>query len=102
MRIVSRRTLREYHARPGRGDAEAGIVAWIGETEHAEWRGFADVKASYGSASHAGENRIVFNIGGNKHHLVVSVNYAAGIVYVKFLGTHAEYDRIDVRTVHDY
>ena len=99
---MSRRTLREYCTRPGRYEAEPGITAWIEEVESAEWRNFREVKASYASASSAGDSRIVFNIAGNKHRLVVFVNYEAGIVFVKFLGTHAEYDRIDARTVNDF
>lgn len=102
MRLLTGRTLREYHQRPGRSDAEPGIAAWIEEAERAEWRTFADVKSSYGTASAVGDDRVVFNIGGNKHRLIVGIDYRAGIVYVKFIGTHAEYDRIDARTVDDY
>jgi mRNA interferase HigB len=60
------------------------------------------VKAQYGSASICGNNRMVFNIGGNKYRLVVDVQYRAGIVWVKFIGTHAQYDKIDVETVNEY
>jgi mRNA-degrading endonuclease HigB of HigAB toxin-antitoxin module len=61
-----------------------------------------DIKDRYASASICGNNRVVFNVGGNKYRLVVEVQYQAGIVWVKFVGTHAQYDRIDVETVNEY
>jgi len=71
------------------------------EAIKATWRSPQDIKDQYASASICGNNRVVFNIGGNKYRLVVEVQYQAGIVWVKFVGTHAQYDRIDVETVND-
>ena len=59
----------------------------------------ADIKARYASASFVADNRVVFNIGGNKHRLVVHVNYGVGVVLIKFIGSHKEYDAIDATTV---
>ena len=66
------------------------------------WRTPHDIKDQFAGASICGNNRVVFNVGGNKYRLVVEVQYKAGIVWVKFVGTHAQYDRIDVETVNDH
>ena len=73
--------------------------AWFKEAEHATWSGPADVKAKYGSASVLKGGRVVFNIGGNKYRLVAKVNYKGGVVLIRFVGTHAEYDCINVENV---
>ena len=73
--------------------------AWYHDVLHAGWKSPADVKRVYVSASVVGENRLVFNIGGNKYRLVVAVNYKYRMCYVRFIGTHQAYDRIDVTTV---
>jgi len=97
VRIIARRALREFweeHA-----DAEQPLRAWYHDALSAEWKSPADVKRVYASASIVAENRLVFNIGGNKYRLVVAVNYKYRICYVRFIGTHKAYDRIDVATV---
>ena len=99
MRIISRKALRQFWERPNRSDAEQPLKAWFREVSHAEWETPAQVKTAYRSASIVGRNRVVFNIAGNKYRLVVRVNYAYQIVYVRFVGTHAEYDAIDVEEV---
>ena len=68
----------------------------------AKWHTPQDIRNQFASASICGNNRVVFNVGGNKYRLVVEVQYQAGIVWVKFVGTHAQYDRIDVERVSDY
>lgn len=73
--------------------------AWYHDVLRADWRMPDDVKRVYASASVVGENRLVFNIGGNKYRLVIAVNYKYRICYVRFIGTHQAYDRIDVATV---
>lgn len=97
MRILARRTLREFWQR--HADAEQPLRAWYHDIRKADWASPADVKRVYANASIVGENRIVFNIGGNKYRLVVAVNYPYRICYVRFVGTHKAYDRIDVATV---
>jgi mRNA interferase HigB len=99
MRIISRSTLRAFWERPGHQDAEQPLNAWFREVSRADWASPSDVKAAFGSASIVGGNRAVFNIGGNKYRLVVSLNYAYRIVYVRFVGTHGEYDKIEAREV---
>ena len=97
MRIIARRTLREFWAR--HPDAERPLRAWFAAARGAEWRGPADIKARYASASLLADNRVVFNIGGNKYRLVVAIRYDARIVFIRFIGTHQQYDRIDITSV---
>lgn len=97
MHVIARRILREYWLRDSK--AELGLKAWFHEAQVAEWRNSADIKAHYGSASIINAERVVFNIGGNKYRLVVRINYGSRTVFVRFIGTHREYDRIDVETI---
>src|SRR3546814_536496 len=95
MRIVTRRMLREFWEQPGRHDAEEPLKSWFKETKAADWKTPADIKAQYRSASLLANNRVVFNIAGNKYRLIVLVRYQAGAVYIRFVGTHKEYDALD-------
>ena len=97
MRIIARRTLREFWAR--HPDAERPLREWFAEAHRAEWRGPADIKARYPSASVVANDRVIFNIGGNKYRLVVAIRYDARIVFIRFIGTHQRYDRIDAASV---
>lgn len=99
MRIISRKTLRVFWEKPGHADAEQPLKAWFREATHANWRSPADIKAAFRSASIVGRGRIVFNIAGNKYRLVVRVNFPYRIMYVRFVGTHRQYDEIDVESV---
>jgi mRNA interferase HigB len=99
VRIISRRTLREFWEQRGRGDAEQPLRAWFAEASRASWKTPADIKAAYRSASFVGSDRVVFNIAGNKYRLVVAVKYSAQIAFIRFVWTHAEYDDIDVAEV---
>lgn len=99
MRVVAVKTLRDFWLRhPG---AEQALKAWYDEARHAQWATPQDIKARYGSASFVGGNRVVFNIKGNDYRLVVAVAYRFQAAYIKFVGTHAEYDRIDAATVEE-
>jgi mRNA interferase HigB len=95
MRIVARKTLLtfiESHAR-----AEQALLAWHLEASKANWRTPQDIKNQY--ASFVGRNRVVFNIKGSDFRLIVAIAYQIGVVYVKFVGPHAEYDKVDAATV---
>ena len=97
MRVVAVKGLREFwQCNP---DAERPLRAWYDEVSRASWRTPADVKAQFRNASILGSRRVVFNIKGNSYRLVAALAYHTGIVFVKFIGTHAEYDRIDAETV---
>ena len=97
MRVIAKRALREFW-RIHR-DAEQPLKAWYREANEAEWTTPHEVTRRYRSASIIANNRVVFNIAGSKYRLVVGINYGLGIVYVRFIGTHAQYDRIDARTI---
>ncbi len=97
MKIISRKPLKEFAKRFR--DAEGQLNAWFHEVKKACWQTPADIKAKYGSASILKGSRVVFNICGNKYRLVVRINYEKGIVLIRFIGTHKEYDRIDAEVV---
>ncbi len=97
MHVIARRTLREFWER--HTDAEDALTAWYQDASRATWRTPDDIRALYATASFVPNNRVVFNIRGNSYRLVVHVVYRTGRVYVRFVGTHAEYDRIDAETV---
>jgi mRNA interferase HigB len=103
VRIVARSTLSRYveglAGHKHRRAVKAALDAWFQEVRKAEWKSSAEVKASYSHASIVGADRVVFNIKGNAYRLVVSVNYNRGTVFIKWLGTHQKYDKIDVRTI---
>ena len=99
MRIIARKTLVDFWERPEHRDAEQPLKAWFAEARVADWRTPADIKTQYRHASILGDNRVAFNIGGNKCRLVVKFHYGTGIGYLRFVGTHAEYDRIDAETI---
>lgn len=96
---VVERFLADRAGHKGSGAARAQYEAWLGVATRARWRTPADVKASHPKASILKAGRVVFNIKGNDYRLVVAVNYAAGIVYVRFVGTHGQYDRINAGTI---
>lgn len=98
MRVLSRSTLVAFWKR--HPDAEQPLRAWFQEVELASWRGPAEVRARYGSADFVAGNRIVFNIRGNNYRIVVAVKYAPlFLVYIRFVGTHVDYDQIDATTI---
>ena len=99
MHIISRKTLRVFYERPGCSDAKGPLDAWFHEVKRENWESPADIKAKYRSASFLKGNRVVFNIGGNKYRLVVKVNYNTKTVFIRFVGTHNEYDRIDAEVI---
>jgi mRNA interferase HigB len=97
MKLVAVKILREFWAKYP--DAEQPLKAWVDEVHQADWTQPADIKAQYRSASVLKNRRVVFNIKGNDYRIVVGVAYRFGAVYVKFIGTHAQYDAIDAETV---
>ena len=97
MRIIALSTLREFwETNP---DAETPLRSWYALASRADWSTPADIKAAYRNASFAANNRVVFNIKGNDFRLVVAVRYDKGLMYVRFIGTHVEYDKIDVTKI---
>jgi len=106
LRVIARRTLREFvDSLAGSKDqptVKAAVNAWFRETKEARWRSTAEVKRSYATASVVTSERIVFNLKGNSYRLVTSIDFEKGIVWIKWIGTHRDYDRINVKEVqHD-
>ena len=103
MRIIARRTLRNFIAeRAGHHDQPAlksALDAWFAEVSQSNWNSAADVKRLYATASVISAERIVFNIKGNAYRLVVSVDFEKAIVWIKWVGTHKDYDGINVKEV---
>ena len=97
MRVIAVSTLRSFWAR--HPDAEQALKAWYEEASNARWTQPAEIKAQYRSASVLKNRRVVFNIKGNDYRLIVAVAYRLQIVYVKFVGTHKEYDAVDAETI---
>ena len=97
VRIIARRTLREFWER--HTAVEPALRAWYADTRKADWRSPADVKRVYANASIVGQNRVVFNIQGNRYRLVVAINYAYRVCYIRFVGTHQAYDKINAASV---
>lgn len=97
MRIVARSTLREFWI--NNPSAEQPLKSWFKFVSGADWNTPSDVKEDYRNVSFLAENRICFNIGGNKFRLVVRINYPFRVVYIRFIGTHNEYGLIDANTI---
>jgi mRNA interferase HigB len=100
MRVIAKRTLREFWERhPRNAPAKTALQDWYAQVSSADWATPADLKAQFRDASILRGSRVVFNISGNKYRLVVRINYPYRVVYVRFIGSHEEYDRIDANTV---
>ena len=97
MLVIARRQLCEFWAK--HPDTEEPLKTWYAEAIHATWKTPQDIKSRYGSASFTGNNRVVFNICGNKYRLVVHIKYGFETVIIRFIGTHAEYDKIDAKEI---
>ena len=100
MRVIAVSTLKAFWKdRPSCHDAEAPTLAWYRELLKADWTQPSDVKRQFGSASILQDGRVVFNVAGNKYRIVVWINYQYWVVYVRFIGTHRQYDDIDAQTI---
>lgn len=101
MRVIAKTTLKKFWQQSGNEDAQAPLEAWHDIVLKADWKTPQEVQELFKNASIVANNRAVFNIAGNKYRLVVEIQHQMGIVWIKFLGTHAEYDKIYVETVSD-
>src|SRR5215472_6325262 len=91
--------LREFWNRAGRSDAEQPLRAWVHVVRAAEWSRPTDIKEMFRSADIVANDRVVFNVGGNKYRLVAAIHYRGKRIYIRFIGTHAEYDRVNASTI---
>ena len=97
MRIYNKSTLRAYWEK--HTETVTQLQTWYRKTEQATWKNPSDIKAVYSDASILPDNRVVFNINGNKYRLIVKVHYDRQKVYIRFIGTHSEYDKVDATTI---
>ncbi|PSR52303.1 addiction module toxin RelE [Adhaeribacter arboris] len=97
MRVIAKRTLRDFWEK--HADSEQQLKSWYNEAEQADWKSPNDIKKDYPSASILEDHRMVFNIKGNNYRLIVRINYKYGIVWIRFVGTHAEYDKVDATKI---
>ena len=97
MRIIAKKILRDFwETHP---DCEQQLKSWFQETSNANWKKPNDVKSDYPSASILSDNRIVFNIKGNNYRLIIKINYDYRMIWIRFIGTHAAYDKIDATKI---
>jgi len=99
MRIIAKRTLRRFWELQNNSDSRGPLEAWHSESIKANWKTPQDIKKQFRSASILKNNRVVFNIAGNKYRLIVAVDYKRQAMFIKFIGTHKQYDEIDVETI---
>ncbi|MDX9795862.1 MAG: type II toxin-antitoxin system HigB family toxin [Arcobacteraceae bacterium] len=99
MRVISKKTLKDFYEQNLYTDSKESLEAWHKEAIKANWQNPNDIKQQYRHASIIGNNRVVFNIHGNKYRLIVKINYPAQIVFIRFIGTHAQYDKINASEV---
>ena len=97
MRVIAKRILREFWE--VHQDCKEQLKSWFNEVEKADWHSPDDIKKDYTSASILKSNRAIFNIKGNNYRLIVKINYDYGIVWIRFIGTHEEYDKINAETI---
>lgn len=97
MRVIAKRTLRDFWIK--HADAEQSLKSWYQEITNAEWASFNELKMDYPNASIVNGKRVVFNIKGNRYRLVAKFNFDYRLCFIRFVGTHAEYDKIDVTTI---
>lgn len=97
MRVIAKKTLRDFwEIHP---DSEQQLKAWYQETSKAKWEGPHQIKLEYPSASLLANNRVVFDVKGNHYRLIVKINYDYQMIWIRFVGTHAEYDKINAKTI---
>jgi mRNA interferase HigB len=97
VRVIAKKTLKQFWEK--HEDCEQQLKSWYDEAAKATWKKPGDIKKNYPSASFLADNRVVFNIKGNLYRLIVKINYPHKMVWVRFIGTHAQYDKIDANTI---
>ena len=99
MHIISHRKLKEFYESPGMEDSKVALERWYDITEKAIWHNFAEIKEDFPATDYVGNQHYVFNIKGNHYRLIVVVKFTIGRVFIRFVGTHADYDKIDASTI---
>ena len=99
MRIVSHRRIKEFYETPGREDARVALERWYDVAQNAEWKGLSDIRKDFPATDYVGNQHYVFNIKGDNYRLMVVIKFVMGYIFVRFVGTHREYDRIDASNI---
>ncbi|MCB0803313.1 MAG: type II toxin-antitoxin system HigB family toxin [Flavobacteriales bacterium] len=99
MRIIAFKTLRDFFEKPEFSDSEVSLRAWYHDAKTVEWKNSNELKKQYKNASIVGDGRVVFNIKGNDYRLVVAIDYEFQAIFIRFIGTHKQYNKIDAKTI---
>ena len=99
MRIISKKTLKKFYEQSKYSDSKSSLEAWYNEVLKLDWKNPNEVKEMYRNASIIGKEKVVFNIAGNKYRLIVKINYYAKIIFIKFIGTHKQYDKVNMENL---
>jgi len=99
MRIIAFRTIREFYQNKKYKDSELSLRSWYHDVKSADWQNLNELKEQYGNASVVGDGRVVFNIKGNTYRLVVAIDFEFQIVFIRFIGTHKQYEKINSKTI---
>ena len=99
MRIIALRTIRAFWEDANHRDSEQALKSWYAIAKRADWASPQSIRNQFGNASIINNNRVVFNIAGNKYRLIVRFNYPYRIGYIRFIGTHAQYDAVNAETI---
>jgi len=97
LRVIAKKILREFWDK--HNDCEQQLKSWYQEASSAEWKNSNEIKLEYQTASIIGDNRVVFNIKGNTYRLIIKLNFDYQMIWIRFIGTHAEYDKINAKTI---
>ncbi len=96
MRIISKKRLKDFYEQSKYSDSKSALESWHKEVLKLDWNNPNEIKKMYQNSSVVGDTKVVFNIAGNKYRLIVAINYYAKIVFIKFIGTHKQYDKINI------
>ena len=99
MRIISHRKLRDFYESKGREDSKIVLERWYQIAEEAEWKNFSDIRVAFPNADYVGNQHYVFNIKGNNYRLIVVIKFTINRIFIRFVGTHKEYDKIDCSNI---
>ena len=99
MRIISHRKLRDFYESKGREDSKIALERWYQIAEEAEWKNFSDIRVDVPNADYVGNQHYVFNIKGNNYRLIVVIKFTISRIFIRFVGTHKEYDKIDCSNI---
>lgn len=99
MHVISHRKLKEFYESPGKEDSRIALERWYDIAQSADWHTLSEIRADFPATDYVGNQHYVFNIKGNKYRLVVVIKFTIGRLFIRFVGTHAEYDKIDCSTI---